>query len=242
MTSALQNRLVGTIIVVALVVIFVPEFLDGEKRTNNQTFVDVPPVSQLVQVQPVEPINTSQITEQLQREENITDDVAMDDDLQENKQNSSDLSIPQENPTTSTSNENTSNGQNLLNDNNEPALETLENTDDTAKSNSVSYTDDTERQNSSSSNLDKISIQDTGWVLQLGSFQHEKNVKSLLKTLNDAGYRVYTRPVTNSVGIRLTKVFVGPELDKQKLELALPHLLEITKLKGKITPFEVSAD
>ncbi len=252
MTSALQNRLVGTIIVVALVVIFVPEFLDGEKRTNNQTFVDVPPVSQLVQVQPVEPVNTSQITEQLQREENITDDVAIDANLQDasredtipqkNKQSSSDESLTQENPTTSTSDENTGNGENLPNDNNEPSLETLENTDDIAESKSDNNSVDTERQNSSSSNLDKISIQDTGWVVQLGSFQHEKNVKSLLKTLNDAGYRVYTRPVTNSVGIRLTKVFVGPELDKQKLELALPHLLEITKLKGKITPFEVSAN
>jgi DedD protein len=36
-------------------------------------------------------------------------------------------------------------------------------------------------------------------------------------------------------------VFVGPELDENKLELALPHLTEITKLKGKITAFEVSA-
>jgi DedD protein len=43
-----------------------------------------------------------------------------------------------------------------------------------------------------------------------------------------------------SVG-ELTKVFVGPELDREKLELALPHLKKITNLKGKITAFEVSA-
>ncbi|MGK0372887.1 MAG: DedD protein, partial [Glaciecola sp.] len=88
--------------------------------------------------------------------------------------------------------------------------------------------------------LSQIDIKDSGWVVQLGSFKHQKNVKELLKTLTDAGYRAYSRPVMTSVG-ELTKVFVGPELDKEKLELALPHLQEITKLKGKITAFEVSA-
>jgi DedD protein len=37
-------------------------------------------------------------------------------------------------------------------------------------------------------------------------------------------------------------VFVGPELERKRLEQALPHLQELTKLKGKITAFEVSAE
>ncbi|SVD48907.1 uncharacterized protein METZ01_LOCUS401761, partial [marine metagenome] len=41
-TSALKNRLVGTIIVVALAVIFLPDFLDGKKQTNREPFVSVP--------------------------------------------------------------------------------------------------------------------------------------------------------------------------------------------------------
>ncbi len=55
MTSALKNRLVGTIIVVALAVIFLPDFLDGKKQTNRGLFVSVPtnpPVKPIVEPEP----------------------------------------------------------------------------------------------------------------------------------------------------------------------------------------------
>jgi DedD protein len=84
----------------------------------------------------------------------------------------------------------------------------------------------------------ELAEEDAGWVIQLGSFRHEKNVKSLLTKLESAGYRAFSRKIQTSSGL-LNKVFVGPDLDKQKLESALPHLKEITKLKGKVTTFKV---
>ena len=239
MTSALQNRLVGTIIVVALVVIFVPELLDGEKRTNKQTFVDVPPVSQLVEVQSVDPIDSSQITAELQREEVIDDTIAIDAD-----EGTSDASqVTSEAETTNLDAANTTEEQAI--DNQNVALASQNNSENSDTQNNE-VQDTTLEQVSSNqpavTDLNDINIEDSGWVIHLGSFQHEKNVKSLLKTLFDAGYRTYTRPVTNSAGIKLTKVIVGPELDREKLELALPHLFEITQLKGRITPFEVSTN
>jgi DedD protein len=83
-----------------------------------------------------------------------------------------------------------------------------------------------------------LAEEDAGWVIQLGSFRHEKNVKSLLAKLERAGYRAFSRKIQTSSGL-LNKVFVGPDLDKQKLESALPHLKELTKLKGKVTTFKV---
>jgi DedD protein len=80
-----------------------------------------------------------------------------------------------------------------------------------------------------------------GWVVQLGSFGNQKNVNELLQKLEKAGYRSFSRKVQTSAG-RLTKVFVGPELDKEKLDLALPHLKETTGLTGKITTFDVVSD
>lgn len=231
MTSALQNRLVGTIIVVALVVIFVPEFLDGEKSTSQQSFVEVPQVSQLVEVKPVEPIDTSAIQRELSRPSKVTDEQAVDADEAEqntNEENDNRRGSGVEESSLSASTDTD------VDINIEAVAE------DTTSQKTKTPT--ANKQTVKSVNLDDIKIDDTGWVVQLGSFQHEKNVKSLLMTLNDAGYRVYTRPITNSAGIALTKVFVGPELDKQKLEDALPHLLELTNLKGKITPFEVSAN
>ena len=79
---------------------------------------------------------------------------------------------------------------------------------------------------------------DAGWVIQLGSFRHEKNVKALLTKLEKAGYRAFSRKIQTSSG-PLNKVFVGPDLDKKKLESALPHLKELTSLKGKVTTFKV---
>ena len=76
------------------------------------------------------------------------------------------------------------------------------------------------------------------WVVQLGSFGNQKNVNDLLRKLEKAGYRSFSRKVQTSAG-RLTKVFVGPELDKEKLDLALPHLKETTGLTGKVTTFSV---
>ena len=39
MSSALQNRLVGTVIVVAIAVIFLPDLLDGKQESNRNLFV-----------------------------------------------------------------------------------------------------------------------------------------------------------------------------------------------------------
>ncbi|MGK0372528.1 MAG: DedD protein, partial [Glaciecola sp.] len=79
MTSALQNRLVGTIIVVALVVILVPEFLDGEKRTNKQDFVEIPPMAELVKVQNTDAFDTSEVEAQLSQAIEVIDEVPVDE-------------------------------------------------------------------------------------------------------------------------------------------------------------------
>jgi DedD protein len=211
MTSTLQNRLVGTIIVVALVVILVPEFLDGEKRVNKQEFVNVPPVAELVQVQNTETFDTSEVQQQVNQSVELVDELPVDADDSEDKTNLA------------------------TND-----LQTPKTAQDIEPKDATTELSGNEPTPSINNDLAEIEIKDSGWVVQLGSFKHEKNVKELLNTLNNAGYRAYSRPVMTSVG-ELTKVFVGPELDKEKLELALPHLTEITHLKGKITAFEVSA-
>ena len=87
-------------------------------------------------------------------------------------------------------------------------------------------------------NTKSVADDDAGWVIQLGSFRHEKNVKALLTKLEKAGYRAFSRKIQTSSG-PLNKVFVGPDLDKKKLESALPHLKELTSLKGKVTTFKV---
>ncbi|WP_404339166.1 SPOR domain-containing protein [Pseudoalteromonas mariniglutinosa] len=77
------------------------------------------------------------------------------------------------------------------------------------------------------------------YVIQLGSFSHTPNVKSLQAKLKAKGFKTFTRPVKTPNGT-LTKVFVGPSLDKQALQSQLPELKALTKLNGKVTQFEIT--
>lgn len=199
MTSALKNRLVGTIIIVALAVIFLPDFLDGKKQTNREPFVSVPanpPVKPIVEP---EPFPTERVAKAAVPSVSLKDDTPSDDIIERSnteQANNTDSEAPAE------SSQNDLASQTIIETNND------------------------------------IADEDAGWVIQLGSFRHEKNVKALLTKLEKAGYRAFSRKIQTSSG-PLNKVFVGPDLDKKKLEAALPHLKELTALKGKVTTFKV---
>ncbi|PCK33273.1 SPOR domain-containing protein [Pseudoalteromonas piscicida] len=77
------------------------------------------------------------------------------------------------------------------------------------------------------------------YVIQLGSFSHKSNVDALTKKLADNGFKTFTKPVKTPNGT-LTKVFVGPDLNKAELEAKLPELKKLTKLNGRLTQFEVT--
>lgn len=200
MNAALQNRLVGTIIVVALVVILLPEWLDGEKQENTQSFAEVPPRPAELVIEQVGDFPDQVLEAQLERPLELIDEVALDDPNNEVA---------------------------------EAPVQVLK-----PEANTPKVIEDTQQ----ASNAEpEIEIKESAWVVQLGSFRYEKNVNELIATLKNAGYRAYSQPVRTKVGV-LNKVFVGPELERQKLEQALPHLQELTKLKGKITAFEVSTE
>lgn len=201
MTSALKNRLVGTIIVVALAVIFLPDFLDGKKQTNREPFVSVPANPPKKPIVEPEPFPSERVAKAAVPAVEIEDEPALDDVLTSK--------TPKE-----TSVEDTSTA----------AVAQGEEKDDLASQTVVETKSE--------------AADDAGWVIQLGSFRHEKNVKVLLAKLEKAGYRAFSRKIQTSSG-PLNKVFVGPDLEKQKLDAALPHLKELTGLKGKVTTFKV---
>ncbi|KAF7775114.1 DedD protein [Pseudoalteromonas citrea] len=91
-----------------------------------------------------------------------------------------------------------------------------------------------EPKRTATSNLTKMA-----YVIQLGSFSHKPNVDALVKKLKKSGFKAFTRPVKTPNGT-LTKVFVGPDLDKTKLESKLAKLKELTKLNGRLTQFNIA--
>ena len=70
------------------------------------------------------------------------------------------------------------------------------------------------------------------WTLQLASFKDEDNAKALRRQLIKAGYKVYTRK--NGT---LIKVFVGPDVQKTKLESLQGGIKKQFGLDGIIVRF-----
>lgn len=85
--------------------------------------------------------------------------------------------------------------------------------------------------------IKKKALPDTAWTIQLGAFQNAANINALLKTLHKAGFQAHTVP-TDVIDGALTRVFVGPDVSKSKLEKQLPRLKRLTKLQGKLYPFD----
>ena len=205
MSSAIQNRLVGTIILVALAVIFLPDILDGKKESNKDLFVDLPKRPQMKSVVEAQPFPDEQVQKTTAREVEVLDETPADDPV------STDPREAQQEQVRSTE------------ENQVAGTETSANSLEQA---TVVEQDETKL------------LQSAGWVVQLGVFRHQKNVRDLLNKLEAAGYRAFSQPVKTSAG-EFTKVFVGPDVQKGELEKAIPHLNELTKLQGRLTPFTI---
>ena len=201
MAAALKNRLVGTVILVAVAVIILPDMLDGKKSSNGDVFVNVPSAPAKKPIVNPEPFPDERVVASAQRPVEIVNEKPVDEP------GSPVESVPE------ASSDSTAQVNNSPND-------------DLARQTVVEAPEESEQNNS--------------WVIQLGSFRHQKNVKQLLDKLENAGYRAFSRPIETSSG-PLTKVFVGPNLNKRELDGAISHLQELTGLRGKVTRFSVNS-
>lgn len=198
--SAFQNRLVGTVILVALAVIFLPDIFDGEKVSHQDTFVELPDRPATIELEEPESFPRQQVADRVSRKVEIVDDVAVDDP-------------PAESATTAVE------------------QQTAATTAEQDVSSSPPRQGDYQVE-------DEAAVEQGGWVIQLGSFRHEKNVAELMSKLENGGYRAFNRKVQTSSGT-LTKVFVGPDLRKEALEQRVADLNTLTGLKGKVTAYSV---
>ncbi len=80
-----------------------------------------------------------------------------------------------------------------------------------------------------------------GWSVRLATFSNFSNASNLRDKLVAAGYRSYSREVRNSNGETMTVVFVGPQQDREKVEVLRQELQTEFQLRGNIVRFEVEA-
>ncbi|CAM4017084.1 MULTISPECIES: SPOR domain-containing protein [Pseudoalteromonas] len=210
MNSGFINRLVGTSIVVIAAIVFIPNILDGEKVHYKEGFKAIPDRPEFKTIDLQEAIN-DQVANAQQPTAEAEEDISADDKL---------LTSAAEVAVESTSAE-----QVMVEASTEQEAVV-------AKAQPVEKQPEPARK--PEENLSKMA-----YVIQLGSFSHAANVKSLQAKLSDKGFKTFTRPVKTPNGT-LTKVFVGPSLNKAELESKLPELKALTKLNGKVTQFEVT--
>ena len=207
MSTPFQNRLVGTMIVAAVAIIFLPDVLDGDKKTYQEEFDKIPRAPK-VDFKPQGQQFPDDKLDSLSKEE-IVDELALDDESSE-----------------------TSDNVDNANGIDQSKVETL----DKAKTLASVKSDDKETQPVAKKVMPAKAVPQQAWAIQLGSFRHKKNVDELVSKLESAGYTAFTKPIKTKSGT-LTKVFVGPELIKSSLEKKIPALKKLTNVQGKVARY-----
>lgn len=170
MSTPFQNRLVGTIIVAAVAIIFLPDVLDGDKKTYQDNFETIPKAPQ-VDFPPANKAFPQQKLSNLPKEI-ISDDVALDGggalDASE--------ALIEKGITVSTLDK-------------EPSF-----TADSTQAATKKTLDLVAKK------IPSTAVPKQAWVIQLGSFRHQNNVDDLVSKLKKEGYTAFTKPIKTKNG------------------------------------------
>lgn len=170
MSTPFQNRLVGTIIVAAVAIIFLPDVLDGDKKTYQDNFETIPKAPQV----DFPPANKAFPQEKISNlpKEIISDDVALDGvgalDASE--------ALTEKGITVSTLDK-------------EPSF-----TADSTQAATKKTLDLVAKK------VPSTAVPKQAWVIQLGSFRHQNNVDDLVSKLKKEGYTAFTKPIKTKNG------------------------------------------
>ncbi|OON37082.1 cell division protein DedD [Izhakiella australiensis] len=74
------------------------------------------------------------------------------------------------------------------------------------------------------------------WVVQLGALKNAGRVNEIVAHLRLSGYRAYTIPATPVQG-QITRIYVGPDANKAKMQSAVSELKSISGLGGVVKPY-----
>lgn len=190
MASKFQCRLVGTIVLVAIGVIVLPDILDGKKSHYEDDVASIP----------IKP-QTDEQTESFDVIEPDNDKATLPD-------------APVKAVTTQTR-----------------SPQANESADSDASSTSPESTDEVETQ--ITSQPEKNDYRDSAWLIQLMALKNASNAKKVVADLQKRGYQAHTKEENG-----FTRVIIGPDVSKSKLERQLDELQKITGAKGRLLKFK----
>ncbi|MCS6192884.1 cell division protein DedD [Shewanella baltica] len=245
MSSQFHNRLVGTVVLVALGVIFLPDILDGKKDHQEEQFSEIPLRPTVIEQQKADDDmfevlsaedaaalsgadvalaetgnNADSDKSAAIAKQDVKADVKPEVKKPEVKQ--AEVKKPEAKP--------------------EPKKEPPKATvkmepakKAETKAPTVAKAEKPKAETPKASTASRDSLK-SGFTLQLGSFNNATNVKALIAQLRKSGFKAYTIPENPKDGV-LTKVFVGPDVSEAKLKKIQIEVENLTRLKGWIVPF-----
>lgn len=80
---------------------------------------------------------------------------------------------------------------------------------------------------------DKVDFQESAWIIQLMALKNADNARNLVKDLQKRGYQAHVKPENG-----FTRVIIGPNVSKTKLEKQIVELEKITGSKGQLLKFK----
>jgi DedD protein len=193
MASKFQSRLVGTIILVAVGVIVLPDVLDGKKLHYKEEFASIP----------IKPELDSDV-ENFEILKPVEDDISLPDSPVTATVNDSEVVEAAEvepNRTTGTQSEETKQPEQV-----EVAVRPIE---------------------------EKNQYEDSAWIIQLMALKNHENAVALVEDLQKRGYQAHVKKEKT-----FTRVIVGPDVSKSKLERQVKELQKITGSKGQLLKFK----
>ena len=219
MASKFQNRLVGTIILVAVGVIVLPVLLDGDKKYNEDQFASIPlipkegeqdeidavnPINQTMPSMPSEGASSAMITEAAQTGDSAPADV-----------------------TSSGTTSNVPPGVEPL-----PPVVVPEKQPEPQPQPKPEPKPEPKPKPKPEPKPEKTP-QGQAWVVQLGALSNARRVEEIVATLRLSGYQVYTVPRG-----KVTLIMVGPSASKAQLESSLGELRQLSELNGEVRAYK----
>jgi DedD protein len=233
--SKFQNRLVGTIILVALGVIVLPGLLDGKKKHYEDEFAAIPLVPKPGDSQEVDAVLPVSQLLPIAPPEGAAQAVAVPKDDSASQAANDAGKLPSE-PTIVASPP----GQTRPVEVKPVAKKPVEASPIPVEKKMQEVKPKPEVkpdvQPESKPVIEEKAPVGQAYVVQLGALKNAAKVDEIVATLRLSGHRAFTVPATPVQG-QITRVYVGPDVSKQRLQSALPELNALSGLNGQLKPY-----
>ena len=198
MSSKFQSRLIGTVILVAIGVIVLPDVFDGQKEHYKEEFAAIP-------IKPTDDASQASTSQDVKKPVEL------------------DIALPEE-PVTVTVDEAPKS---------EPVKSVTVQAESKAKPQPEVKPQPKPVVNKPASVRDKNQYSDSAWIIQLVALSNKDNAQKLVADLQKRGFQAHLKQDG-----KLSRVIVGPDVSKEKMEQQIDKLQEITGLEGQLQTFK----